>query len=124
MKKVTASQKTFGDDYDVFLDNLEGNLRYYEIKDIESAYNSDVFQCIPVRGGDRARFMPILEVKVREEEGSFYFTPSMILPGRIDGDELDFYDSFEYYMDGYVDAGKTCTRIFKAVYTPGMYSDD
>lgn len=120
MKKIISAIEDTNE-YEEFLQMLDGYAMYPKYRIEYDPSNEMHFQFIPEEDED---LMPIVEVDVNEEEGSYYFKPSMVFPKRIDGDDVDYYDSFEYLMDKYQKVGKLCTQIFKAVYTPGMYSDD
>lgn len=111
------------DEYNEFLEQLDAQSYHhdYEMELPEGNRTGLKFKFKPI--GDKAKYLPTIEVETVSEDNKIYFTPSMIMPSRIDGDDMEFYDSFEYYMDGYVEAGKLCTSIFKAVYEPGMYED-
>lgn len=106
------------EDYNTFIENSM-SFRGYNLDYIGSS--SVEFRLIPEKDAD---ILPSIEVRVEEDEDAYYFVPSMVFPQkRIDGSNLNYYDSFEYYMEKYVEAAKICTMIFKEKFIPGMYSD-
>lgn len=87
--------------------NEVGNYAYNRGYELTGVGVNPVFTC-----KENDKFMPKLSVRVQEEDGVYYFWPFVEMP-KIDGEQLNYYDSFKYYADKYKDVAEICTYLMK-----------
>lgn len=66
----------------------------------------------PIFTQTKGEFYPTLEVEVTEDNGIYYFNPILSMP-TLKGDDMDYYDSMEYYADKLGRAAKLCSYLMK-----------
>ena len=72
--------------------------------------------------------MPVITTKRYYEErnglGKIWFEPTMNFPAKLSSEVATYNDSFEYWMQKWMDAARLCTRLNESPYTEGMYDDE
>lgn len=92
-----------------FWDSVEGEA-YHANYDMGWKGNNPVFT---VRSDRYKEFFPEISTHIEEEDGKAYVVPVMKFPSSIDGDDLDYADSFEYIADAVKQAAKFCTYLMQ-----------
>lgn len=78
---------------------------------------------IKVTADKDADKMPKITVKSVEENGKIYFEPHVSFPD-LDYSDMDYVDSFEYWLDKYASVGKLLTYLMKASIDPNAEYED
>ena len=118
-KRLIVAASAVSDELQSYIDNLDDEAYHngYELSSQDESGNL-VFTAI-----DDKDLMPTILVKREDDGEDVWFTPTMKFPEKLSSDDVDYADSFEYYMEKWVKASKFCTYLLKNHYTVGMYED-
>ena len=119
MKIQVFAANNSDNELQMFIDSLEDEAysKGYELANQDGSGN-----LIFVAREDKD-LMPTVVAEKETFDGEIYFTPTMKFPESISTDDVDYADSFEYYIGKWMNAAKLCTYLLKNHYTAGMYED-
>lgn len=116
MKKFIKASK----DIDI-LDRFEISIQAEDVG-YKMTIDNDLNMKLKLKASNEKQYMPTIEVETIEEDGVYYFSPSLTFPDLNQAD-MDYYDSIHYWLEKWEKVGKFISRLVSMHYDPREWEE-